>query len=223
MFRVNGQMKLFLFKFHEFFDGLIGMDNMKLLKINLDYNNGFLITPTARIKLKFHKVGSEIHTISISPRVEQVVKIRTSLRDGEIIIPYQKLSKCEIPESLSVAKNGEALTTILNNSDEEVTLNFSEPIVVEKFDNSLLEKISLNNIQHLDKFQNFKPSLDLSKIRLEHLNSEEKQQIIKLCTEFSDVFYNENDQLTFTNQVKHQIRTSDEIPVYAKTYCSTSH
>lgn len=218
IFRVKGQMKLFLFKFHEFFDGLIGMDNMKSLKINLDYNNGFLITPTANIRLKFHKVGSEIHTISISPRVEQVVKIRTSLRDGEIIIPYQKLNKCEIPESLSVAKDGEALTTILNNSDEEVTLDFSEPFVVEKFDSSLVDKISFNNIQHSDKFQYSKPSLDLSKIRIEHLNSEEKQQIIKLCSEFSDVFYNENDQLTFTNQVKHQIRTSDEIPVYAKTY-----
>lgn len=67
--------------------------------------------------------------------------------------------------------DGESLTNILNISEEKVVLNFSEPFVVEEY-----------------LYSN-----DFSKIRISHLNPEEKHQKTKLCSEFSDVFYNKND------------------------------
>lgn len=39
-----------------------------------------------------------------------------------------------------------------------------------------------------------------------------------LCKQFSDVFYNEDCDLTFTNAIKHQIRTKDEEPIYVKSF-----
>lgn len=132
------------------------------------------------------------------PRTQQVIKVRTSIKNGEIIIPHQKFQNCEIPECITYAKNGEALTTILNNCEQKVTLNFSEPLPVEKFDNEYLEEISCNKFEHSQK-RNF----DYSKLRIEHLNPEEKSQILKLCTEFSDIFYDENEPLTFTSKIKH--------------------
>lgn len=47
---------------------------------------------------------------------------------------------------------------------------------------------------------------------------EEKTAITKLLKEYADVFHVDDNKLTFTNQIKHAIRTNDEIPIYAKTY-----
>ena len=66
-------MKFFLFKFHNSFDGLLGLDNLKLLQANLDYNKGYIITPYAKIKLQFHKTGKEINNVTIAARSEQIV------------------------------------------------------------------------------------------------------------------------------------------------------
>lgn len=54
--------------------------------------------------------------------------------------------------------------------------------------------------------------------RLDHLNSEEKTTLKNALKKFDDVFYHENDSLTFTNQIKHKIRTKHEDPIYTKSY-----
>lgn len=51
-----------------------------------------------------------------------------------------------------------------------------------------------------------------------HLNLDEKVQIEKLCKLYSNIFHQDGKKLTFTNQVKHRIKTTDEIPVYTKSY-----
>lgn len=92
-------------------------------------------------------------------------------------------------------------------------MDFSKPIKVEPFENLDFCETNFNN------YNFHKPSkLDLSKIRVNHLNEEEQCSILKLCQEFSDIFYKENEPLTFTNRIKHQIKTVDEQPVYSKSY-----
>ncbi|CAH1984609.1 unnamed protein product [Acanthoscelides obtectus] len=66
------------------------------------------------------------------------MKIKTSIANGEIVIPHQKFHNCEIPECLTIAKNYFALTTILNNTTKPVTLNFSQPISRKRY-NALTE------------------------------------------------------------------------------------
>lgn len=209
----NKNLKFYLFKFHNVFDGLIGLDNLKLLQANLDFDTGYLVTPYSKIRLLFHRIKHELNSITVAPRTEQVIRIKTSVKHGDIFIPYQKLQNCEIPSCLSVAKNGYAVTTILNKTTSPVVLDFSEPIQVENFNKKDLNNIELHNFENLDNFE-FDPSV----IRTDHLNLEEKSEIINLCAEFSDVFYYQNTPLTFTNKIKHHIKTSDEIPVYTKSY-----
>lgn len=207
-------MKFFLFKFHDTFDGLIGLDNLEFLQTNIDFANGILYTPYNKIKILYQNTKRNLNHISIAPRSEQVIKIKTSIRNGEIIIPYQKLGNCEIPESLSISRNGVAITTILNNSIDKVSLDFSKPIQVENFERKEFEQIDLNYIDNLEI-----PEIDISKlIRKEHMNPEEKLKITQLCREFSDIFYKDDIPLTFTNDVKHSINTTDESPIYTKSY-----
>nr|CAH7767400.1 unnamed protein product [Callosobruchus chinensis] len=183
------------------------------MQANLNYKDGFLVTPHAKIKLLYQQTKSSMYLISIEPRTERVIKIKTSIQDGEIIIPHQKIHNYEIPESLTIAKNGEALRTLLNSTTETITLDFSEPLEAEQYVKPDFDELQLYNIDEspVKKF-------DISKIRVDHLNSEEKSKILELCREFSDIFYTESTPLTFTNRIKHQIRTSDEKPIYAKTY-----
>lgn len=129
----NKNLKFYLFKFHNVFDGLIGLDNLKLLQANLDFDTGYLVTPYSKIRLLFHRIKHELNSITVAPRTEQVIRIKTSVKHGDIFIPYQKLQNCEIPSCLSVAKNGYAVTTILNKTTSPVVLDFSEPIQVENF------------------------------------------------------------------------------------------
>lgn len=194
---------------------MIGLDVLKQLKANVDFQGSLLTTPHTRIRLSYHKLKNSQNLITVSPRSEQVIQIPTSIKNGEIIIPYQNFdNNCEIPESLSIAKNGVALTTVLNKTTNHITLDLTQPIVVEPFNKKEIEQISLNNFDDSVKINN----LDSSKIRTSHLNSEEKSKILKLISEYSDIFYRENTPLTFTNKIKHKIRTTDEIPIYTKSY-----
>lgn len=50
------------------------------------------------------------------------------------------------------------------------------------------------------------------------MNDEERNKIINLCEKYSKLFYSEDQPLSCTSKIKHQIRTTDENPPYTKTY-----
>ncbi|CAK1582403.1 unnamed protein product [Parnassius mnemosyne] len=58
----------------------------------------------------------------------------------------------------------------------------------------------------------------LSRLRTDHLNMEERINLENLCQKYADIFYIDGEALTFTNKIKHKIRTSDEMPVFTKSY-----
>src|SRR5699024_9101521 len=58
----------------------------------------------------------------------------------------------------------------------------------------------------------------LRQLRLSHLNDEEKSKIQNLCLDYQNIFYLEGTQLSFTNQVKHEINLTDNRPIFSKTY-----
>lgn len=57
-----------------------------------------------------------------------------------------------------------------------------------------------------------------SKLKLNYMNDEERGIICSLCYEYRIIFYGENIPLSFTNEVKHCIRTTNEEPVLIRTY-----
>lgn len=59
---------------------------------------------------------------------------------------------------------------------------------------------------------------NLDRIRIDHLNTEERREIQKLCYQYRDIFYSENLPLTFTHAVKHKLRLTDDTPVFTKNY-----
>lgn len=62
-------------------------------------------------------------------------------------------------------------------------------------------------------------SLDFSQvIKADYLNESEKSSIFRLCNNYRDIFYKEGDKLTFHSDIKHAIKTKDDLPIYTKSY-----
>ena len=56
-------------------------------------------------------------------------------------------------------------------------------------------------------------------IRSDHLNKEERESIIKICEQYADIFYLENDYLTMTTAAEHVIKLPEnQAPIYKKPY-----
>lgn len=55
-------------------------------------------------------------------------------------------------------------------------------------------------------------------LRIDHLNSEEKQSLLQICQHYSDLFHLPGDYLTSTKTLKHKIPTTTQVPISAKTY-----
>lgn len=209
-------LKFHLFNFHKRFDCLLGLDNLKLLDAKIDLVKNELVTPNVSIKIHYLSSTPEVNNIEIEARSEQVAKINIkNIKDGDVIIPYTKFSKLEIPQCVAKVKNFQAVCTIINPTESDVTVNMNDKSFhVEKFENYEQRQPESN----LNFFNTEKIKFDISKIRTDHMNSEEKQEISKLIKEYADIFHLDDKPLTFTSKVKHKIRTKDELPVYTKSY-----
>ena len=109
-----------------------------------------------------------------------------------------------LAEALTTGVDGYCVTSIVNTSEDDVTIEppFVELEEVENdYDNSvLIFSASVNeNGNRLSKLHN--------ELRTEHLNSEERVSLIKICEEYNDVFYLPGDKLTFTTTAEHAIPT----------------
>lgn len=80
------------------------------------------------LTLLFHEINKTIYsyrgTTSIAPRLEQLIKNKTSIQNDKIIIPYQKFHFTKIPESSSSFKNWQIVISIISNSTCSVTIDF---------------------------------------------------------------------------------------------------
>lgn len=214
-FNSNKKIKFYLFKFHHFFDGLIGYDTLKNLNVQLDLQKSVLKTPLAELPLTHYESKKKLLFFArIEPHTIETLKIPVDVANGDVTIIETRLFNCLIRECLTTSTNGYAPVEIQNRTDSVQEIYLYSPIPVKTFAAGEFEifHVTVEHNQNFDKIDI--PEL----IRTEHMNDEEKYHIEKLCLSFSDIFHRENSPLTFTNQVKHRIKTTDEIPVYTKSY-----
>lgn len=73
-------------------------------------------------------------------------------------------------------------------------------------------------LQYFQNSQNSNNNIEEIKVRADHLNSEEKHKLFKIIKQYQDLFPKENDRLTHTDVIQHEIKTNSEIPIYTKSY-----
>lgn len=219
-FQVNKDIEFTLFPFSDYFDGIIGLKELHKLELIMDFKNKILYNKF-NIKIPFQYRSEKTQnqfTIEIPAFSSLQQRFPVDVNYGEILIPDIRYNELWIPETIALAENNKAIFEIQNTSNHTVCYTFHEPFHVQPLINDEIEIFNIEQV--IPAYQNEinDKNETLQQIRTNHMNSEEKRAILKLISEFSDLFHNNESKLTFTNKTKHEIRTTDEIPVHTKTY-----
>lgn len=204
---IHENIHLHVVDWHTKFDALIGSSDLQKLGAKIDYQTNILEINDLQIPFFFEFTSNKLDQNKLI--INNFVKIPVSIENGEIIFPETILSEdIVLPESLAIAQNGYChLPMPLDKNNVEINFNERINVVPFEFQAEIINPQKNNNPIKLS-----------NNIRTSHLNSEEKAKILNLCQKFKDIFHSENSDLTFTNAVKHKIRTKDEEPVYVKSF-----
>lgn len=113
----------------------------------------------------------------------------------------------------------------LYNFHKEFNVLLGIPALIDlkiklNFENNKIQ--ILNKICEL-KFFNSKNNVNVQNvdtilIKTGHLNNEEKNALSNILEEYESIFPKTNEPLSHTSAIKHEIKTTDEIPIYSKSY-----
>lgn len=154
-FKTREPLEFLSFKFHNYFDGLIGLEMLQKLKVKLDLHKGLLQTDKVTIPLLFKpNYISKLYTIP--PRNKITIQIPVDIEQGEIYIkPVQVQSQLIIPEGIYNADKWYSLVEIINFSTQIKQCVFEQPIKVESLENYSTELRHTSTIlSDRDNYQN---------------------------------------------------------------------
>lgn len=119
----------------------------------------------------------------------------------------------------SIQINGQDMPILFDNKNSENREETNDkPIFFEEQYNKNLSKI-MPTQKVGDDTKDMKQYHSLEQqIRTQHLNSEEKRCLLQLIKKYSSIFFQENTRLSFTNVIKHKIRTTNNVPIISKSY-----
>lgn len=209
-------MEAIIFDFSKDFDGLIGFETLQHLGLIIDPKNLTLSNTNCTIPLQIQR---HKEPISIEANSVRILKFPVNILSGEIFIETQQSPSLYIPACVTRAENGLAQIEIYNTTSETQSVTPDQSLPATLLDEYFTQTLEIKTnegtmLNHIN--QNSKDITTL--LRTEHLNSEEKFQLFELCKKYETCFHFPNDALTFTNQVKHEIKTYNEIPIHTKTY-----
>lgn len=208
-FNDSDNLTFFVYKFHEYFDGLIGSDLLDKWEASIDFKTKTLKTRYASNPIKvFDSRNANLYEDVIPAGCKKLINLPIDVLNGDAMVTQQVISNCHIAECLTTVSNNRGILEIHNPSHNDVIFSLDRPVYAEMYNEEYTP------IDHQSK----RIKEVLSRLRTDHLNDEERVNLKSLCSQYADVFYLEGENLTFTNKIKHSIKTTDEIPVYTKTY-----
>lgn len=223
---LDSKQKPVIHKFHVVreidipYDGIIGSDMLNAFGCNIDYTNNTLRINNIRSKLLFHEP-----VYSIPPRTEMVIECSVSnpeIKEG--IIQNQNLVKDLLVANclVKVKKNNRVNLTVVNTTESPISVNSNMNLTLspveelQPYSNQQHQSYPVHKIQHQDSYHRTQEVLN--QLRTSHLNSEEVDALYNLCSEYSDIFHLPGEMLTYTNALKHSIKTTSQNPIHAKSY-----
>lgn len=213
--RPDLKFEFIIYKFHKYFDGLIGLNILRNLNAVIDFKNNLISTPETQITMKT-KPNYKSSQYTVLPYSHILVEIPVDHKEGTIFLntTYFKNKSLVIQEGVYESTNWRIQAILKNLSGNTEEFVIFQPLKVK----SILNNFHLIEVNTLEIQSTFTPTSISNNIRTDHMNYEEKKAILKLCDEFKEIFHTEDKKLTFSNQVKHEINTTDDFPIYTKNY-----
>lgn len=200
----------YVFQFHNFFDGLIGYETLKNLKANILTGSNELQFPNGKIKM-FRKYP-DVKNINLNSQETRVIGLPIKTEDGDFFLENDLLIQQQviIHSGLYHVSDNQTRVVITNYSNEPCKINLDQKILKPEINNFETGTPNLN--------QNVMKKSLFEQLRISHLNNEEQSKLLKLIHKYEDVFFIEGEKLTFTNAIKHKIKTRDDLPIHVKSY-----
>ena len=207
-FKDSENIKFFIYHFHEYFDGLIGLDLLEKWEAKIDLKNKSLFTHSAKNPIHMYNSRNvNLYEDVIPAHSSKLVRLPINMHDGDVLIEEQLISNCTINECLTSVINNRGIVEISNPTPHDIIFSMDRPV------DASIYTMECSRTEQASRARDV-----LSRLRTNHLNEEERANLETLCARYSDVFYLEGEPLTFTNKIKHHIRTTDDVPVHGKNY-----
>lgn len=193
------------------YDGIIGNNLMTHYQCNIDYNRKILNVDKNKLKLIFNDP-----VYHIPPRSEMLVECSVrnpEIKEGLILDEHLTDSLLIANCVVKVKENNRVNLTLLNSSDKSIDLNSNLQLTLHPIEKHTYHFNTQNKSTCLNRTKEV-----LNCLRTSHLNSEESRVLRDVCSKYSDVFHLPNEQLTSTEAITHQIRTTSEQPINVKSY-----
>ena len=111
------------------------------------------------------------------------------------------------------------LNCIIDYKNRQMTANNAViPIYLNREEEDYRRKCFTENIVEVLNNEISFGDTDLSDLEITYLNATDRHTLMSILKRHNKTFYREDENLSFTNKVKHAIHTQDDIPVYAKLY-----
>lgn len=197
-------------------DGLVGTEFLDKSEAQVSFYHKSINFNTNPIKPIFFIENNEAE-INIPARSQMVTQLY--LKETERKTGY--LPKVKLPEGIyageSLVTNHEGIcyTFIINTTGQEAQVRVPPQPLFE------YEKLSLSETDPEEENQDPKePRLDriLKSIKLDHLNETEKGQIVRLITEYQELFHLPGERLPATPIYQHEIVLKHDTPIFTKQF-----
>lgn len=189
--------------FHDFFDGILGSEYLAKTKSKINYNENCITIGDTTIPFdKYYPSSKTVH---------HTVTIDTE-NNGDWFVPdYKTLYKGIIIEpGIYSSRNNKSTIKVITSKQEKPNIPYKFGLNVNNF-----ETITPIPIEPKDKISR---EVLNGIIRTNHLSEIEKEQLFQTILENQSVLLKPNEKLTTTSIIKHKIITTDDQPVYTKSY-----
>ncbi|CAG4983667.1 unnamed protein product [Parnassius apollo] len=188
------------------YDGIIGSDFLTAFGCKIDYTNDTL--KIGKLEIKLHFVDP---FYIIPPRTETVIECSvcdTDLKEG--LITDQHISENLLISNciVKIKENKRVNLTIANTSEFPVNLNPNLNLKIAPLHSDAVQ-VNTNHSNTINRTNDV-----INSLRTDHLNQEESNALIELCSQYSDIFHLPDDKLTYTSALSHQIKTNSETPIH---------
>lgn len=194
-------MNFYINKFHNDYDGLIGNNILIPLKSKIDFENETLNLENKTVKLHFKNVD-----------------INRNSENKQISIPVAQKSGMAYVKEQALNENIIVKEGIYNVENFRINANVdikNRGSINNSFKPLQAEVVSEEDFEIIEDSENRPLS---EQIRTDHLNKEEMKALCKVISQYKHIFYQEDSDLSFTNAIKHQIRTTDDVPIHVRSY-----
>lgn len=138
---ITEPIEFILYPFHEYFDGILRLNDLRKLQLNIDLKNNQLINHYLQIPFQYRK-DFDHYMIEIPPKTIQRTTFKTKLpNDTTWTMPYYSDNEIEIQPTLVTINNQSYTLDVFNHTNKILTINCDinenmplEPINLENFE-----------------------------------------------------------------------------------------